>query len=246
VRKKNHNMKPFFACIMYNKENPNKKKRMAEPILFFSRRKRQKAINNNMIMVSSHKCNSNHECTEEELNKLICPKCHAKGLEHYSSYKRWALTLETDGVGQLTLKEIRVEVERAKCGCNKTHALLPGDIIPYKQYSLDAVIAILKFVLSGNISVESVAKMLGIPPQVIYGIIRLWSAMLYKVALLMRAVFHLYTFTGSDCEKAAILQYIAEHMDMAPQGYLKYYKWPMFMTWSQNAIPQKSYIGILE
>ena len=219
---------------------------MARPILFFSRRKRQKAINNNMIMLFSRRCNSNRESTEEELKKLECPKCHAKGLEHYSSYERWALTLETDGIGRLTLKTRRIEVERVKCGCKKTHALLPGDIIPYKQYSLDTVVAILTFVLSGNLTVECVAKLLKIPPQVIYGIIKHWEAMLLRVALLLRVIFHLFTFTGSYCEKAAILQFIAENMDKAPQAYLRYFKWPMFMTWSQNAIPQKSYIGISE
>jgi len=219
---------------------------MAEPILFFSRREGQKAINNNMIIVFTRKCNSNHASTEEELKKLECPKCHAKGLEHYSSYKRWALTLETDGIGRLTLKTSRIEVERVKCGCNKTHALLPGDIIPYKQYSLDAVVAILTFVFSGNLTVESVARMVGIPPQVIYGIIKQWSAMLFRVALLLRVIFHLFTFTGSNCEKAAILQFVAEHMDKTPQAYLRYYKWPMFMTYTQNAIPPKSYIGIAQ
>ena len=219
---------------------------MAEPILFFSRRERQKAINNNMIIVFTRRCNSNHESTEEELKKLECPKCNAKGLEHYSSYTRWALTLETDGIGRLTLKMSRIEVERVKCGCNKTHALLPGDIIPYKQYSLDAVVAILTFVLSGKLSVECVAKMTEIPPQVIYSIMKQWSAMLFKVALLLRDTFHLFTVTGSDCEKAAILQFVAEHMDKVPQTYLRYYKWPMFMTFSQNAIPQRSYVGISE
>jgi len=199
-----------------------------------------------MIIVFSHRCNSNHECTEEELKKLVCPKCYAKGLEHYSSYERWALTLETDGIGRLKLKEMRIEVERVKCGCKKTHALLPGDIIPYKQYSLDSAVAILTFVLSGNLTVECVAKMLGIPPQVIYGIIKQWSTMLYGIALLLRDTFRLFTVTGSECEKAAILKYIAGHMDRAPQAYLRYFQWPMFMTWSQNANPPISYIGISE
>jgi len=219
---------------------------MAQSILFFSRRKRQKEINNIMINVFSHRCNSNQECTEEELKKLVCPKCYAKGLEHYSNYKRWAVTLETDGIGRLKLTERRIEVERVKCGCGKTHALLPGDIIPYKQYSLDAVVSILTFVLSGNLKVESVAKMLEIPPQVIYGIIRQWSKMLFRVALLLRDTFQIFTVTGSDCEKATILHYIAERMDKAPQAYLRYFKWPMFMTWSQNAEPPISFIGICE
>jgi len=219
---------------------------MARTILFFSRRKRQKAVNDNMINVFSRKCNNNRESTEEELEKLVCPKCHAKGLEHYSSYKRWALTLETDRFGRLVIKEMRIEVERVKCGCNKTHALLPGDIIPYKQYSLDTVVSILEFVLSGKLSVECVAKMLEIPSQVIYGIIKQWTAMLLRLALLLRDTFHFVTVTGSDCEKAAILQFVAERMERVPQAYLKYFKWPMFMTWSQNAVPQISYIGISE
>ena len=145
-----------------------------------------------MIIDFSLRCNKNPEKSEEELKGLICPKCHAAGLKYYSTYDRWALTLETDGLGCLTIKAWRLTIIRVKCGCKKTHAILPGDIIPYKQYSLSAVVAMLTFVLSGNLSVECVAKMLGIPYQIIYGIIKQWSAMLLRLALLLRDSFQLY------------------------------------------------------
>jgi len=202
-----------------------------------------------MIIDYARKCNTNNAnaVTEEEFKGFRCPKCHTQGLDDHGTYKRWAISLETDGFAALTQKVQRLTICRGKCGsCGKTHAILPGDIIPYKQYSLDTVVTVLSFVLQRKLTVECVEKMLRIPHQVIYEILNQWSAMLLRLALWLRVIFQQYTITGADCDKTAILQFVSENTDRASKSYLKYFKWPMFMTRYQNAIPQKAFIGISE
>ena len=211
--------------------------------------KRQKDINEYMILDHSRKCNINHEITKEEFEWLIltCPKCQAKQLIYYCTYKRWALTLEIDGVGIITLKSNRLTITRGKCcSCKATHAILPGDIVPYKQYSLKAIISILLFVLEGKLSVENVANMTGISSQVIYGIIRQWSFMLARLALLLRDIYQIHTITGKPCDNEFIIRFIATDSNRAPPAYLRYFKWPMFMAHNQKAITNKISIGISE
>ena len=198
-----------------------------------------------MIIDFTRKCNTNNAVTQEEFKEFGCPTCHAHGLKYYSTYKRWALTLESDSPGNLMLKAARITIYRGKCGsCKTTLAILPGDIIPYKQYSLGAIVTILTYVLSNKITVACVEKLLGISHQIIYGILKQWTAMLLRMALLLRDSFNLCTITGSQCDSLAILQFITENLDRVPQAFLRYFKWPMFMTWSQNIVPKKVSIGI--
>jgi len=203
-----------------------------------------------MIIDFTRKCNTYNAVSKEELKRYECPKCHTQGLDNHGTYDRWALTLEVDSQWwslSLTLITRRLSISRGKCdSCKKTHAILPGDIIPYKQYSLETVVTVLTYVLAGKLTVACVEKLLSIPHQIIYWILKQWSARLLRLALLLRDKFHLYTITGSNSDEAAILLFISENMNRAPQAYLRYFKWPMFMTFSQNAIPQKAFIGISE
>ena len=220
---------------------------MHEPILFSVRRKSQKEINNHMIIDYTRKCNTNDAVTDEEFKEFKCPECHAHDIEYYSTYGRWALTLESDGPGRLKLQATWITIYRGKCdSCGKTHAILPGDIIPYKQYTLDTVVTILTYVLSDKLTVACVEKLLGIPHQVIYGILKQWSAMLIKVALLLRDTFKLYDITGTQWDSLTILRFMIENLHRVPQAFLRYYKWPMFMTWSQNIVPQIVSVGMFE
>jgi len=201
-----------------------------------------------MIIDFSRKCNTYKAATKEELKGFGCPKCHAQGLKNHGTYDRWAVRLETDGFGRITVKAIPLTISRGKCdSCESTHAILPGDIVPYKQYSQGAIVAVLEFVLTDKLTVACAAGMLGIAQQVVYGIIQQWKAMLLKMVLLLRDKFHRYTITGSGHgDETAVLEFVSQNMDKAPQAYLRYYKWPMFMTFSQNTIPPKVFIGISE
>ena len=66
-------------------------------------------------------------------NKPIkCPKCNVFGnFADHGSYKRNLISTD---------KTSRIEVARIKClNCNRTHALIPDDVIPYRQYSIEFI-----------------------------------------------------------------------------------------------------------
>ena len=49
----------------------------------------------------------------------------------YGSYGRYAVMITEDGA----LDTMRLKVQRLLCACGRTHALLPGDIIPFHNYN---------------------------------------------------------------------------------------------------------------
>lgn len=67
------------------------------------------------------------------LSNCQCDKCGAIGnFKNHSSYERFLIKI---------LKTIKIRVQRVKCNsCGATHALIPKDVIPYKQYSLSLVV----------------------------------------------------------------------------------------------------------
>lgn len=67
---------------------------------------------------------------------LECPHCRSDKLIKWGSYKRIIYYLDNN-----ILKCISLEIKRVKClKCNKTHALIPEYIIPYKQPLLDIIL----------------------------------------------------------------------------------------------------------
>lgn len=78
------------------------------------------------------------------MHELPC-SCKIKGqLIKHGSYHR---TLKISG------EKIRLKITRVICkSCNKTHALLPADIVPYSQISIHDHITIIKNHLAGESS----------------------------------------------------------------------------------------------
>lgn len=61
-----------------------------------------------------------------QFSSIVCPSCSGVGFTRHAFYKR-KVTLPTG-------KTISLRVLRVKCAhCNKTHAVLPLAIIPYKR-----------------------------------------------------------------------------------------------------------------
>lgn len=75
-----------------------------------------------------------------DLSKANCPSCRAKGMfKKHGSYNRYVIDLYKGK--PVTLY---VSICRVKCACGHTHALLKDTIIPYCQYSLRFVLAVLR------------------------------------------------------------------------------------------------------
>ena len=67
------------------------------------------------------------------LSNCRCDKCGAIGnFKNHSCYERFLIQI---------LKTEKIRIQRVKCvSCGTTHALIPKDVIPYKQYSLSLVV----------------------------------------------------------------------------------------------------------
>lgn len=81
---------------------------------------------------------------------IKCPTCNSTENIKWGYYERNVI-YEVKG----TLHAEVIKVQRLKCkGCNKTHALMPDGIVPYKQFNLKTIIESLinnKYNISENI-----------------------------------------------------------------------------------------------
>ena len=99
-----------------------------------------------MIILISKKSNIFVENFEEFLelyNKqcdffdLECPFCHDNNFEKWGGYKRTVHYLDNNH----TLQSRPIKIKRLRCkSCNKTHALIPEIIVPYRQPVLDVML----------------------------------------------------------------------------------------------------------
>lgn len=82
--------------------------------------------------------------SEQELMKMICPKCNSQGqFYRHGFYVRFLVLFSC--VANIFIKDkIEVTVLRVRCtNCNKTHAILDFNIIPYCSYSVSFIFEVL-------------------------------------------------------------------------------------------------------
>ena len=98
-----------------------------------------------MIILNSNYFNSNQEQIKifelyketDDFYDLECPYCQSDELIKWSSYIRVIYYLDESK----NLKRELLKIKRVKCQkCQKTHALLPECIVPYKQPTLDVIL----------------------------------------------------------------------------------------------------------
>ena len=106
-----------------------------------------------MIILYSEKINTNFkEKIQIYLNtvnfcNLECPNCHSHDLIRWGYYERNVIFFSDD---EITIENKLLKIQRVKCkSCNKTHALLPFGIIPYKQFT-DEIISKILLELTDN------------------------------------------------------------------------------------------------
>ena len=94
-----------------------------------------------------------------------CPSCRISGkLSPYGDYSRNLVSRED---GKTVVR--RVNVLRFKCEtCKATHALLPGIIIPYCQYSLIFILTVLIAYFERDTTVEAVCVRFEIAVSTLY------------------------------------------------------------------------------
>jgi len=102
---------------------------------------------------------------KSDFSSTHCPKCPAIGrFNLHGSYWRHVL--------YLTDRELMyefIEIKRVKCiSCKTTHAVMPGDMIPYKLLSLIIVIFILNSYYVAGVPVLKIVVEWGFSFQLIY------------------------------------------------------------------------------
>ena len=114
-----------------------------------------------------------------------CPECHAVGrFNMHGSYRRYATYLEGD-----TIIHKLMEIKRIICvSCGTTHAVLPGDIIPYKEISLYVLIFILVLFYLKKIPALIIADEWSLSFQFIYSIIRAFQRHMNSIRQYIREV----------------------------------------------------------
>jgi len=123
-----------------------------------------------MIFDFSHTCKTYDKdfYSKPHFVNTRCPKCPAIGrFNLHGSYSRHVLYLE-----KYELVYKLIEIRRVKCqSCKTTHAVMPGDLIPYRLLSLYAVIFILVSFYIGKKPVLRLAGKLNFSFQFIYSVL---------------------------------------------------------------------------
>lgn len=94
------------------------------------------------------------EDISSNLKKCQCDKCGAVGnFTYHASYKRYLIKISSSE---------QITIDRVKCrSCGATHALIPKDIIPYKQYAVSLVV--LLFIMWADISKRKKRQDINVP-----------------------------------------------------------------------------------
>jgi hypothetical protein len=153
-----------------------------------------------------------------------CPKCPAIGrFNLHGSYHRHVLSFNTR---ELVHKYI--EIKRIMClSCKTTHAVMPGDIIPYKLLSLIVVLFVLSLLYSAKMPVLKIAVEWGFSFQFIYSTL---AAFCKHVPSIYQHFKELSRGTiRLDLDDAGVLSLIREPIIGFQSGYIEFNKRPCFM-----------------
>lgn len=104
--------------------------------------------------------------------QIECNNCHRRGCCIRHGYYERSYLLGPDDSG-----DDRIRILRVLCkDCHVTHALLPEEIVPYRQYSIVFIFLALYLYYMEGITTTDLCKRLGITPQLLYRWIHLFEA----------------------------------------------------------------------
>lgn len=153
-----------------------------------------------------------------------CPKCYAFGrFKLHGSYSRHVLYFD-----ELKLVHWYMEIKRIMClSCRATHAVMPGDIIPYKLLSLFVLLLILRLALLARKPVLRIADRWGFSFQFIYLVLAIWGIFVFRVFLFFKELSGGELSASLDATE--ILPLIQKPYFKFQSNYIKMNKRPCFM-----------------
>jgi hypothetical protein len=121
-----------------------------------------------------------------------------------------------------------IEIKRIKClSCKATHAVMPGDMIPYKLLSLMIVLFILNSYYATDVPVLKMAVEWGFSFQLIYSVLFTFKRHVYAIYQFFRECLHNALQPGLG--NADIVSLIRKPYVGFQSGYIKFIKRPCFM-----------------
>jgi len=179
-----------------------------------------------MILDFSQICNTYDKnlYTKDSFAATPCPKCPAVGrFKLHGSYQRHALYFADN---KLIFK--KMDIQRIICkSCKSTHAVMPGDLIPYKLLTLYVVILVFTGCIVEKKPVLSLAEKYGFSFQFIYYCLLTFA--------MHRNHIHQYfmetspTDTPPDTSPEIVMSLIKEPYLQFQLGYTKLNRRPCFM-----------------
>lgn len=162
-----------------------------------------------------------------DINKNICPCCHAKNsLIRYGKYYRNIAILNDNNI-----EDYRVSVQRVRCNsCAHTHALLPNFIVPYKIMALFSIAKIVQRAV-----ITSAYKLAEI--------INLSITMIYTYLAIVLAFFDDFKILNNSKENNYIKNFNEKYLltnciDLSNSKYrldfFEFYNWFLFMQKFRN------------
>ena len=159
-----------------------------------------------------------------DFSETRCPKCHAVGrFKLHGSYHRHVLYFV-----KLLLTYEFIKIKRIKClSCKTTHAVMPGDIIPYKLLSLFVVLFILNLFYVDRTPVLKIAAAWDFSFQFIYSALSAFRKFAPSIYLYFREVSRGLIRSGLGL--AGIFSLIQKPFLGFQASYLESNKRPCFM-----------------
>ena len=209
------------------------------------------------------------QLSKDDLHEYDCPNpecCAKQSTKYYSHYKRHVASLNADvlavifntdiDTGNIDTESLRktenslfnytlLDVYRVKCkSCNTTHAILPGDVVPYRRFSLLTMLAIVKVVYHREHPIETTANHLQLSWQYMLAMLNQWVSHLHGMALLMRAVYQEHINELVTGASQRVNSFVCGHRGSFPQAYQREHKKIIFMTHSQIHKDKKILLGM--
>ena len=179
------------------------------------------------------------------LDKYTCPnsKCEAKSqFVRHDYYERNNISVQNKKFNYSKIKILRVKCK----SCGKTHAILPGDIIPYKQFNYFSFLEILKSYFFDSKSIYELSNKFNVSFQVIYKFINaflIFKDSIFVTIKIMQIINKLFSK-----DPFSLLDFIVNKI-----GFFKFIKrfsffnqWPFLMEKFRNNTSNHISIGFFK
>jgi hypothetical protein len=162
---------------------------------------------------------------KDYFKKTPCPACPSVGrFKLHGSYSRHAMFFDSDIIVYMQL-----EIKRIRCkSCKTTHAVMPGDIIPYKQLTFFVLMFILVSIYLKKKPVLMIAHIKKLSFQFIYCCVIVFFMHINRI--------HQYykerapTDTSADTDPESVVKLIRNPYLKFQSGYIKLNRRPCFMS----------------